>query len=81
MAAGYAGQAAGVLEEGEVERIGGDKPVSVDVRVVVATHRDSKPGARREIPSGSVHRIMFFFVPRCESGGGRPLLVGISPLR
>ncbi|HWR17446.1 MAG TPA: sigma-54 dependent transcriptional regulator [Terriglobales bacterium] len=29
-----------VLEEGEVERIGGDKPVTVDVRVVVATHRD-----------------------------------------
>jgi DNA-binding NtrC family response regulator len=29
-----------VLEEGEVERIGGDKPVSVDVRVVVATHRN-----------------------------------------
>ena len=28
-----------VLEEGEVERIGGDKPVSVNVRVVVATHR------------------------------------------
>lgn len=29
-----------VLEEGEVERIGGDKPVTVDVRVVVATHRN-----------------------------------------
>ncbi|HEY6183762.1 MAG TPA: sigma-54 dependent transcriptional regulator, partial [Terriglobales bacterium] len=29
-----------VLEEGEVERIGGDKPVRVDVRVVVATHRN-----------------------------------------
>jgi two-component system, NtrC family, nitrogen regulation response regulator NtrX len=29
-----------VLEEGEVERIGGDKPVSVDVRVIVATHRN-----------------------------------------
>ena len=28
-----------VLEEGEVERIGGDKPISVDVRVLVATHR------------------------------------------
>ncbi len=31
-----------VLEEGEVERIGGDKPVAVDVRVVVATHRNLK---------------------------------------
>ena len=29
-----------VLEENEVERIGGDKPIPVDVRVVVATHRD-----------------------------------------
>jgi DNA-binding NtrC family response regulator len=29
-----------VLEESEVERIGGDKPVAVDVRVVVATHRN-----------------------------------------
>jgi len=29
-----------VLEEGEVERVGGSKPVRVDVRVVVATHRD-----------------------------------------
>src|SRR5690349_22462863 len=29
-----------VLEENEVERIGGDKPIRVDVRVVVATHRN-----------------------------------------
>lgn len=29
-----------VLEEGEIERIGGDKPTSVDVRVIVATHRN-----------------------------------------
>jgi len=29
-----------VLEEGEVERVGGDKPVTVDVRVLVATHRN-----------------------------------------
>ncbi len=29
-----------VLEEGELERIGGDKPINVDVRVLVATHRD-----------------------------------------
>ena len=29
-----------VLEEGEVERIGSDKPTSVDVRVLVATHRN-----------------------------------------
>ncbi len=29
-----------VLEESVVERIGGDKPINVDVRVVVATHRN-----------------------------------------
>ena len=29
-----------VLEQSEVERIGGDKPVAVDVRVLVATHRN-----------------------------------------
>jgi DNA-binding NtrC family response regulator len=29
-----------VLEEGEVERIGGAKPVNVNVRVIVATHRN-----------------------------------------
>jgi two-component system, NtrC family, nitrogen regulation response regulator NtrX len=29
-----------VLEEGQVERVGGDRSVTVDVRVIVATHRD-----------------------------------------
>ena len=29
-----------VLEEGEVERVGGDKPIRVNVRVLVATHRN-----------------------------------------
>ena len=29
-----------VLEEGQVERVGGDKTISVDVRVLVATHRN-----------------------------------------
>lgn len=29
-----------VLEEGEVERVGGEKAIRVDVRVLVATHRD-----------------------------------------
>jgi two-component system, NtrC family, nitrogen regulation response regulator NtrX len=50
-----------VLEESEVERIGGDKPITVDVRVVVATHRDleelAKQGAfRRDL----YHRIHVF---------------------
>src|SRR5215475_5876194 len=29
-----------VLEEGDVERVGGDKPIKVNVRVLVATHRN-----------------------------------------
>jgi DNA-binding NtrC family response regulator len=29
-----------VLEEGEIERVGGDRPIPVDTRVVVATHRN-----------------------------------------
>jgi two-component system nitrogen regulation response regulator NtrX len=29
-----------VLEEGEIERVGGDKPIPVDARVLVATHRN-----------------------------------------
>ena len=29
-----------VLEEGQVERVGGDRSIAVDVRVIVATHRN-----------------------------------------
>lgn len=29
-----------VLQEREIERVGGDKPISIDVRVLAATHRD-----------------------------------------
>src|SRR6202142_576679 len=50
-----------VLEEGEVERIGGDKPVSVDVRVVVATHRDLEARVREEkFRQDLFHRIYVF---------------------
>ena len=50
-----------VLEEGEVERVGGDKPVKVDVRVVVATHRNledlvKQNSFRRDL----FHRIYVF---------------------
>ena len=50
-----------VLEEGEVERIGADKPTTVDVRVVVATHRNLEQlvesgGVRREL----YHRVVVF---------------------
>jgi DNA-binding NtrC family response regulator len=50
-----------VLEEGEVERIGAEKPTSVDVRVVVATHRNLEQlvesgGFRRDL----YHRVVVF---------------------
>jgi len=50
-----------VLEEGEVERIGGDEPVTVNVRVVVATHRDLEARVREEkFRQDLFHRIHVF---------------------
>jgi two-component system nitrogen regulation response regulator NtrX len=50
-----------VLEQGDVERIGGDKPIKVNVRVVVATHRNleeqvKQGGFRQDL----FHRIYVF---------------------
>lgn len=50
-----------VLEEGEVERVGGDKPVTVNVRVLVATHRDLEARVREEkFRQDLFHRIYVF---------------------
>ena len=50
-----------VLEEGEVERIGGDKPIPIDVRVVVATHRDLEKQVREgKFRQDLFHRIYVF---------------------
>ena len=50
-----------VLEEGEVERIGSDKPVAVDVRVLVATHRDLEARVREEkFRQDLFHRVYVF---------------------
>jgi two-component system nitrogen regulation response regulator NtrX len=69
-----------VLEEGEVERIGGEKPVSVDVRVVVATHRDLEARVREEkFRQDLFHRIYVFplmLPPLRERREDIPLLVG-----
>jgi two-component system nitrogen regulation response regulator NtrX len=50
-----------VLEENEIERVGGERPVGVSVRVVVATHRNLeeqvRQGAFRE---DLYHRIFVF---------------------
>jgi len=50
-----------VLEGGEVERIGGDKTVAVNVRVMVATHRDLEARVREEkFRQDLFHRIFVF---------------------
>jgi len=50
-----------VLEEGEVERIGGDKPLRVDVRVLVATHRNLETLVRDgKFRQDLYHRIYVF---------------------
>jgi two-component system nitrogen regulation response regulator NtrX len=50
-----------VLEEGEVERVGGEKPVAVNVRVLVATHRDLEARVREEkFRQDLFHRIYVF---------------------
>src|ERR1700684_627524 len=50
-----------VLEEGEVERIGGERAIQVDVRVVVATHRDLETQVREgKFRQDLFHRIFVF---------------------
>ena len=50
-----------VLEEGEMERIGGDKPISVDVRIVVATHRNLEEHVRQgTFREDLYHRVYVF---------------------
>jgi DNA-binding NtrC family response regulator len=69
-----------VLEEGEVERVGGDKPIKVNVRVLVATHRNleelvKQNAFRRDL----FHRIYVFpltLPPLHERKEDFPELVG-----
>ena len=50
-----------VLEEGEVERIGAEKPVRVDVRVLVATHRDLEAQVKEgKFRQDLFHRVYVF---------------------
>lgn len=44
-----------VLEENEIERIGGDKPIVVNVRVLVATHRNLE----ELVPEGKFRQDLF----------------------
>ena len=50
-----------VLEENEIERVGGEKPIRVDVRVLVATHRDLQAQVRDgKFRQDLFHRIYVF---------------------
>ena len=50
-----------VLEEGEVERVGADRPMQVDVRVVVATHRNLEALVKQDsFRQDLFHRVYVF---------------------
>jgi len=50
-----------VLEEGEIERVGGDKPIPVDARVVIATHRNLEELVRQgAFRADLFHRVNVF---------------------
>ena len=67
-----------VLEEGEIERVGGDKPIPVDARVVVATHRNLEEMVRQgSFRADLFHRVYVFPValpPLRERAGEIPVL-------
>jgi two-component system, NtrC family, nitrogen regulation response regulator NtrX len=69
-----------VLEEGEVERVGGEKPIKVNVRVIVATHRNLEELSKKnEFRADLFHRIYvfpLFLPPLRERGEDFPDLVG-----
>src|ERR1700686_690115 len=68
-----------VLEEGEIERVGGSGTVRVDVRVVVATHRNLEEQVRAgTFRQDLFHRIYVFPIvlpPLRERPGDIPALV------
>ncbi|MGC1684046.1 MAG: sigma-54 dependent transcriptional regulator [Candidatus Acidiferrales bacterium] len=67
-----------VLEEGEIERVGGDKPIPVDVRVIVATHRDLenqvKQGSFREDLYHRIYVVPLMLPPLREREEDIPVL-------
>jgi len=68
-----------VLEEGEVERVGGEKPIKVNVRVIVATHRNleelSKKNAFRPDLFHRIYVFPLFLPPLRERSDDFPDLV------
>jgi two-component system, NtrC family, nitrogen regulation response regulator NtrX len=68
-----------VLEQKEVERIGGDRSIEVDVRVIVATHRNLEELVKKgEFRQDLYHRIFVFPItlpPLRDRSDDIPLLV------
>src|SRR5208337_3649975 len=68
-----------VLEERQVERVGGDRAIPVDVRVVVATHRNLdelvKKGTFRQDLYHRIHVFPLLLPPLRERAGDIPVLV------
>jgi len=50
-----------VLEENEIERVGGDRPLAVNVRVVVATHRNLEELVKRGVFRQDLYHRIFVF--------------------
>jgi len=69
-----------VLEEGEVERVGGDNPIKVNVRVLVATHRHLEELVKQNAFRNDLfHRVYVFpltLPPLRERPEDFPELVG-----
>jgi DNA-binding NtrC family response regulator len=68
-----------VLEEGQVERVGGDRSIAVDVRVIVATHRNLdelvKKGTFRQDLYHRVYVFPLVLPPLRERSDDIPALV------
>src|SRR5438552_4072550 len=68
-----------VLEEGQVERVGGDRTIPVDVRVVVATHRNLdelvKKGSFRQDLNHRIYVYPLVLPPLRERADDIPALV------
>jgi len=50
-----------VLQEGEIERVGGDRPITVDTRLIVATHHDLEVLVRKGTFREDLYHRVFVF--------------------
>jgi DNA-binding NtrC family response regulator len=61
-----------VLEEAQVERVGSDRAIPVDVRVIVATHRDLDELVRRGVFRQDLYHRIYVFPLRLPALRERP---------